>query len=289
MGLSGGISRYLNQKNTQLNLGLSFSADTIKPEGGVPEGLTRHALFDMDDYQSAFTASRVDESDTKTIADVLLGFSQVINKRTIMQFNYAFSQSDGYLTDPYKILSVIDDNEGSNYGGNATDEAGLSLFVYEKRPDSRTKHALYWQAKTMFSNGHVIDGSYRFMTDDWGIDSHTFELKYRWQMDNSYLEPHIRYYIQGEADFYSRYLTESTYEALQGNTENFSSDYRLGDMTATTVGLKYARKIFAEHELSLRGEYYMQASDGEKGFGDLTELELYPDTNAVMFTVGYSF
>ena len=51
------------------------------------------------------------------------------------------------------------------------------------------KHALFWQTKYMLGNGDVLDGSYRFMLDDWGINSHTLELKYRWNMGGSYLEP----------------------------------------------------------------------------------------------------
>ena len=29
-------------------------------------------------------------------------------------------------------------------------------------------------------NGNVLDLSYRYMTDDWEIDSHTVDVRYRW-------------------------------------------------------------------------------------------------------------
>ncbi len=289
LGLSSSVSRYFNQKNTQLNLGLSFSADTVKPEGGLPVGFSRHALQAMGDFDAQYAASRNGDSDSKTIVDVLIGFSQVINKRTIMQFNYSISNSSGYLTDPYKILSVInDDDQDVDYGRNAVDANGLSEYVYEERPDKRTKQALYWQTKTMVGEDNVVDASYRFMTDDWGIQSHTFDFKYRWQFAKSYLEPHLRYYMQGEADFYYRYLTASQFDAQFDQLDAASADYRLGDLDTITVGFKYGRTLHNDKELTVRAEYYMQSSSGENGIGALAQQDLYLDTNALMFTLGYS-
>lgn len=289
LGLSGNLSRFFNQKNTQLTAGLSVSADSIDPVGGLTVGLSRQAVPDTASFDDMFAASHDGTSESKTLLDVLLGVTQVINKRTIMQFNYSASSSEGYLTDAYKILSVIDDTAGVNYGDNARDDNGVAVFLYEKRPDSRLKHAIYWQTKYILNNGDVLDGSYRFMTDDWGISSHTFDLKYRWQLENSYFEPHLRYYLQSEADFYRRFITESEYQSGLANVEFASADYRIGELTATTIGLKYGHTFANDHEFTLRAEYYLQSNDGDKGFGALTEQDLYPDTNAIMFTLGYSF
>lgn len=289
LGLSGTVSRYFNLKNTQLTLGISASSDSIDPVGGKPVALSRQPLRDTDGFAEAFAASRGESSDSKTLFDFLIGVNQVINKRTIMQFNYSVSSSDGYLTDPYKILSVIDDSAGERYGSNARDTDGAPIFVYESRPDSRLKQAFYWQTKYMFQSGNVLDGSYRFMTDDWGISSHTFDVKYRWELENSYWEPHLRYYLQSEADFYRRYLTASEFDAGLAAIEHASADYRLGELTSTTIGLKYGRKLSGDNEMSLRLEYYLQTNDGDQGFGALAQQELYPDTTAIMFTAGYSF
>ncbi|MCR6651490.1 MAG: DUF3570 domain-containing protein [Cellvibrionaceae bacterium] len=288
-GLSGNVSRYFNLKNTQLNFGVSASSDSIDPVGGKPLALSRQAVPGMEGFDAAYAASRGESDDSKTVLDLLIGVTQVINKRTIMQFNYSASSSDGYLTDPYKILSVIDDTAGERYGANALDGDGVPIFIYESRPDSRLKHALYWQTKYMLQNGDVLDGSYRFMTDDWGISSHTFDLKYRWEREKSYWEPHLRYYLQSEADFYQRYLTLSEYTTGLASMENATADYRLGELTATTVGLKYGRRLSDDNEMSLRLEYYLQTNKGDKGFGALAQQELYPDTTALLFTIGYSF
>ncbi|MBC7193398.1 DUF3570 domain-containing protein [Marinobacter sp.] len=292
MALNGSVSRYLNNKNTTLNLGTSLSLDTITPEGDIPIGLSTMpvpANISDSDFDQAFDASRDSSDDTKTVVDLLLGVTQVIDSRTVMQVNYSLSMSDGYLTDPFKILSVIDDRPGSNYGGNLKDGDGNNIYLYEQRPDSRMKHALYWQTKHMLENGDVVDGSYRFMVDDWGISSHTFDVRYRWMLGNQYLEPHLRYYMQSEADFYKRYLTGSEYNGGAPRLSEASADYRVGDLDGITVGLKWGYRFDEDHEFSIRAEYMQQSNSGDSGFGKLASQELYPDTDAFWLQVGYSF
>ena len=239
-------------------------------------------------FDADFDASRADSSDNKTIIDALFGVTQVINANTIMQFNYGLSLSDGYLNDPFKILSVIDDNAGANFGGNFQ-EGGNNVYLYESRPDSRMKNTFYWQTKYALENGDVIDGSYRFMIDDWGITSHTLDFRYRWDLGDSYLEPHLRYYMQSEADFYKRYLTSTDYNAGSPLITEASSDERLSKMSAYTVGLKYGYKLSKTQEFNVRAEYYVQNHSGDNGFGKLASQDLYPNSDAIIFQIGYSF
>jgi hypothetical protein len=288
LGLNGGVKRYLNQKNTALNFGLAFSVDAIEPEGGTPISFTK--MMTEGGKSATYLASREDSSDNKTILDAMFGVTQVINAKTIIQFNYGISLSDGYLNDPFKVLSVIDDDTlGGNYGGNFQ-EVGNNVYLYEARPDSRMKNTFYWQTKYALDNGDVIDGSYRFMLDDWGINSHTIALRYRWALGDSYLEPHLRYYMQSEADFYKRYLTSTEYNSGGAPTiTEASSDERLSEMDAVTVGLKYGYKISKDKEINFRAEYYMQSHGGDNGFGKLTSQDLYPDSDTIILQVGYSF
>ncbi|MCG8610632.1 MAG: DUF3570 domain-containing protein [Pseudomonadales bacterium] len=297
-GVNGGVSRYLNNKNTTINAGLSLSLDTISPEGDIPIGLSQMALptnVTDAEFKQAFAASRDSDSDSKTIIDILAGVTQVINRRTIMQFNYALSLSDGYQTDPFKIVSVIDTNPGENYGGNLKDnngnngKNGNNIYLYEKRPDSRFKHVLYWQTKYMFDNGDVLDGSYRFMLDDWGINSHTVDVRYRWNLGKSYLEPHVRYYLQSEADFYQRYLTSTDYNQGTPTVSELSADYRLGELSSATLGLKWGYQFSEDRELSIRAEYMKQSNSGDSGVGLLASQDLYPDTDAFWLQVGFNF
>ena len=144
--------------------------------------------------KEAFDATRRTDSDDKTTADIMLGFTQVINRRMLMQFNYSYSKVDGYLSDPFKVLSLVDDN------GIAQD------YRYENRPDSRVKQSLFAQTKYHFEQ-NVVDVSYRYMWDDWKLDSHTIDSKLRIPLSNtSYIEPHIRFYQQTAANFYQPFL-----------------------------------------------------------------------------------
>lgn len=278
IGANASIARDFDRKNRTLSLGLSYQYDSIDPVGGAPLGfanmLFKSDYLSDDSFESAFADTRQADSQDKSTFDVLLGLTQTINKRMIVQLNYGFSVADGYLNDPYKVLSVVDDQ-------------GLTQSIlYENRPDKRTKHNVYWQTKYAMDNG-VIDVSYRFATDDWEIDSHTIDSRLRFNVsDTAYIQPHIRYYQQAAADFYQPFLKEG--DALPMYA---SADYRLGEMSAITVGLKYGQKLSNGHEWGVRLEYYQQ-SPKNAGFdepGALQNVDLYPSIKAVIAQLSYSF
>lgn len=255
LGVSGTLSRDFNKRNTTVVGGLSFENDIIQPVGGVPVPL---ALMDLANP----TAGKTQGDESKTVTDVLLGVTQVIDRNTIMQFNYNLSLSSGYQNDPYKIVA-----DGSV-------AAAPGAFYFESRPDSRTKHSLYWETKHALANGDVVNGSYRFMTDDWGIASHTIDLRYRWQMaPNWFLEPHARWYSQSEADFF----VEAMPAAPVAGT-HVTSDYRLGALTDTTFGFKVGKTLGEDREASFRLESFQQSGDSDVA-----------DLSAIIVEFGYSF
>jgi hypothetical protein len=297
LGVNGSLARDFNQKNTTLSVGLSYQFDSIDPVGGTPErlgsisvlnSLSDYDLYDayvdedrgdndsgnaeFDDHENHY-GSRDGAQDKDTI-DVLFGLTQIINRRTIMQFNYGMSVSDGYLNDPYKLVSVVN-NQGT-----------VQDTLFESRPDSRTKHNVYWQTKYAMDSG-VVDLSYRFATDDWDIQSHTLESRLRYNLsDNSYIQPHLRYYQQSAAEFYQPFLLSD-----QPLPTYASADYRLGDMDAYTVGLKYGQKLDNGDTWAVRVEYYQQ-NPKNAGFaepGQLAELDLYPSIKALIVQFNYQF
>ena len=74
--------------------------------------------------------------------------------------------------------------------------------------------------------GDVLNLSYRYATDDWEIDSHTLDGRYRIALgDARYLEPHLSYYTQTEAIFYRFSLLDD--EPLP---EFAASDFRAGQL-----------------------------------------------------------
>jgi len=260
LGLDATFSWDLNQRNTTLTTGLSVSQDQINPVGGVPTGLT-----------SVPTVVGVQKStqggdESKDIMGLLLGVTQVVGPKTLLQFNYTFADEQGYLTDPYKLLSVLD---------NSGQLRASDPYVYEKRPDSRQRQALYAKGMHQFGDD-VLHASYRYYWDDWGVTSHTYDLRYRYELAGGrhYLQPHLRYYLQDKADFYHYSLDDNNIPAYA------SADYRLGDMSTTTIGLKYGLVLGESHEFGARLESMQQKAEGDAPFEDNT---------AVIFQLNYSF
>ncbi|HZW58765.1 MAG TPA: DUF3570 domain-containing protein, partial [Woeseiaceae bacterium] len=162
----------------------------------------------------------------------------------------------------------------------------LYEYRFESRPDARSKHSLYGQAK-YYMNGKVLDVSYRFMTDDWGVDSHTLDGHVRFPIGaQSYLEPHLRFYTQTEADFYRVGLVDGEPLPLHA-----ASDYRLGRFDAITAGLKYGFETSAAHEAAVRLEYYRQRGDvpSAQVIGNQRERDLYPGLDAIILNISYRF
>jgi hypothetical protein len=219
--------------------------------------------------------------ESKNVLDALVGVTQVLSRRALLEVAYSYSKSDGYLNDPYKLLSVLDPLTGRPASGTGVP----GLYRFELRPDARTRQSAFTELRYAFDRDSLAL-NYRFMHDDWGITSHTVEGRYRLSFGNGrYLEPHLRYYRQSEADFYRPYLLSG--EALP---DFASADYRLAKLSAYTAGAKYGWRT-SLGDFSARLEYYHQSTSTRPGeaFGALTGLDLHPPLKAIIFQIGYQF
>ncbi|MDX1403316.1 MAG: DUF3570 domain-containing protein [Woeseiaceae bacterium] len=274
------ISHDFNKRNSTVSLAFAFARDEIDPVGGAPVPLSR--MLDVGDLSNRLG------DDNKDVIDIVAGFTQVINRNWLVQVNYSFSDSSGYLNDPYKIVGLVDPVSGDPVPRTPTPgvDGPSHEYLFESRPDGRTKHSLYAQTK-VYLGGQVLDASYRFMTDDWDIDSHTVDLHYRWPLgSDSYLEPHLRYYTQTHADFYRPSLDASLPLPAYA-----SADYRLGEFDALTVGLKYGWRTGPGGEWSARLEFYKADGSvpGNLLIGNQGGREIYPDLDAVIAQISYRF
>ena len=253
-GLGATFSWDTHQRQNTWTAGVAYSMNLINPVGGVPVGL---------DPMSANKAT-TGTSDDKTVLDLLFGLTRIISRHTLMQFNFNYGNDSGYMSDPYKILTVLD-----NSGNLAS-----TPYLYESRRDSRPRQAAYWKLVHSFGDD-VVHFSYRYYWDDWGISSNTFDARYRFEMGGGhYLQPHARYYIQNKADFYYYNLTAATTPTYA------SADYRLADMSTTTLGIKYGIEMGNDSEFNIRAEKITQASEGDAPFEDM---------DAILVQLGYSF
>ncbi len=259
LGANLSLSRDFNKRNTTLSVGAAWSQDDVDPVGGRPVPLSQ--MLDVGDK-----SNKRDGSESKDVLDLLLGFTQVLNRTTVLRVNYSYSDSSGYLNDPYKLLSVVDPLSGDTLARVPVGQGPDGIYVFESRPDSRAKQSLYVEMKHAFATP-VLHVAYRYMTDDWGIDSSTGEVRLRWALGAGYIEPQLRYYMQSAADFYRASLVGGA--ALPSYA---SADFRLGDFDATTVGIKYGHDTASRNQWSIRAEYYQQ-----------------PDLSAVIVQFGYRF
>jgi len=284
LGGSVTFSRDTNTKNTTYTGGISLNLDLIEPVGGTPVGMT-----EMPDYQGGIEKKTQGSSETKTVVDLLFGVTQVLDRQSLLQINYSIGSNKGYLTDPYKLLSIIDDDplnaipDGQIINPGNTD--GPS-YRHENRPDSRLSQSIYAKFIHQFTED-VVYLIYRYFWDDWNITSHTVDFRYRFELGNGhYLQPHLRYYIQSGADFYKSYLLDSEDDSIR----NASPDYRLGELTTTTVGLLYGIEISQSHEIIIRAELMNQTADEpDNKIGVLNNQDLSTDLDAYILQLGYSF
>ncbi len=137
----------------------------------------------------------------------------------------------------------------------------------------------------------VVDFSYRYFTDSWGVRAHTADpgLIAGTFSERKSLEPSVRFYTQTAADFYHAAL----FTDEDATVDNASADPRLGAFNAWTGGLRYGQVLANGHELSVRVEYYKQfgkvAGVPQQAATALSQFNLAPDLSAVNISFGYRF
>jgi len=263
LSLNGLLSRDFNDRNTTVAAGLNLESDTIAPVGGTPVPGSRYGDFRKTGDQS------------KRVEDLLLGVTQVLSRRWITQANVSLEHAGGYQTDPYKIVTEVD-AQGFDAGG---------IYVYESRPQTRNRYALYWDNKYALDRD-MVEASVRLTRDTWGVRSGTVEVRYRLNLGAAgYFEPHVRAYRQTAADFFRFYLPQGTV------TPGYASaDPRLGGFTGQTFGVKYGLPVGESGELSLRVERYTQrGTDRSSALPGLQGLDLYPGLQALIVQAGLRF
>jgi hypothetical protein len=195
-----GSEHDFNEKNTTLSWGTSVSFDDIDPT-------------------PTLTNANPSREDKRTLS-VFTGISQVINRSSIVQSTFTYQNGSGFLSDPYKLVSVA--------GANLPDS----------RPDARNQFAWLTRYRRHFSsvNG-ALHADYRLYVDDWDVTSHTIELAwYQMLWDTLAVIPSVRYYTQSQAEFYGPYFTNSP-------GDDFSSDYRLSPYGALSWKLRAETRL----------------------------------------------
>lgn len=161
--------------------------------------------------------------DDKDIRSAWIGVSRIVSKNALLRFGLSYTYRDGFLTDPYKL----NDN----------------------RPDERKE----WAVSTgyrhyFFWPDGALHADYRYFDDDWGVASHTVNLSWYQNLgQNTQLIPFLRYYSQGEADFFAN--------IADLNQRYYADDYRLSSFGAISGGLRLRHEI-GSWAVNVAGERY---------------------------------
>jgi hypothetical protein len=221
-----GVERSFPLNNAlTLGAGGSLSHDIIEP--------TDATLYDRVQHEEKNTGS------------VFGSLAWVLDKSSVIQTGVQLNVENGYLSDPYKLVSVGDD------------------ILPDTRPGSRTEAAWLLRYRHAFAHPEAaLHLDYRYAQDSWGVVSHTFEAGwYESFADGWQLVPVARYYSQQQARFYAPFLLDA------GAQHFFSSDYRLGTFGAFSASIN-VRKRIAQWELSAGVERYHAATDYALGGAD---------------------
>ncbi len=241
------MSLDLNKKLTTLNLGASAAFDEIAPSPSI------------------WNSRNSDFNSHKTSQQYLLGVAQVIDKDSLVQSNISFGYQSGFLSDPYKWVAF--------YNGN-----NFSDFQQDKRPGQKFQWAWLNQYVRHFGqlNDAALHLDYRFSTDDWGVNAHTFEAGWHQPIiDDWQIISRVRYYSQDQADFY-----QSVFSGDSANYAAYSSDYRLAGFGAISGGIKLSKEInqikpFSQLKFQTGFEYYNHKGSYELGASHRTNFDSF--------------
>ncbi|MCP4332956.1 MAG: DUF3570 domain-containing protein [Gammaproteobacteria bacterium] len=261
----------INQRNTSLYVGFYGEYNRVHPVGNIPLPLSLMT-------PAGSLQNRRDAADTRSVAEVSVGATQIINRSSLIQLRFTQSRFSGYLNDPYKILSVVDDQNPANLG--ATIE-----YRFENRPQSRDLSTFYVAYKQDFDSG-ILDLSLRLSDDDWGVNATALDMRYRYRLrGKAYLQPHLRFYHQQEADFFRHSLVSSESLPL-----HVSADTRMAEFDAITIGLKYGFAASGPGAHSVTVEYYTQQGESspDDAVGLQQQQDLFPTLKTLMIKYLFS-
>ena len=196
--------------------GLQFSSDELTPVLGA-------------------SSPNVIASARKDTLNLFAGVSWDASNSTAIQLAASLTMHDGYLSDPYKRVFLVDQADTV--------------------PDSRPNKRLLWSINSKLRHyvGSIktaLRADYRYFFDDWGIRAHTLKFSSNTPFSKGWsLQPSVRWSSQSQADFYAVYFDSAPVSGLQ------SSDYRLSPFGALSARLD-VNKTFSKAKIGLGVEWY---------------------------------
>ena len=122
-----------------------------------------------------------------------LGVSQLLDEKSRAGVSYGLQRLRGYQASPYRYVLAADGTR-----------------MPETHPGTRMRHALSSYALRELTSWLTARLGYRYYWDDWGVRSHTAQLRLRVDFSNFwFLSWQARIYQQRDADFYRKRYTRA--------------------------------------------------------------------------------
>jgi hypothetical protein len=287
----------LNQKLTTLSGSFSYTHSSISAS------LEANAAADwgayLNDIKLVKGVSTLFGARTDVAGSV--GLAQVLSKNALLSTSVSFTQSRGYLSNPYKATVLAFDDPAQ-----FIDSTGLRTVVVKGTLEQRPHERAQWAWDTRYVQ-HIdaLDAAlhldYRLYHDDWSITAHTLDAQWYQSLGSGWtLTPGVRYYSQTAALFYKPffYFRQAFPILLPRNPElppkldhsqiriaNFSSDERLSGFGTLSESLALSHPFLNFATLEIGAEYARQAGSlklggrGEGRYADFNSLSGYLTLN----------
>ena len=183
--------------------------------------------------------------------------------------------ANGYLSDPYRGVVF---NESDLTPDNQV------VLNGENRPSTRDSQSIgVTLTQAIKSMNASVEGTFRLYHDSYGITANTVGLAWFQRFGRSIVvSPSARYYYQTAANFYAIQFPGDPTNDPAAMPGHYSSDYRLSEMQAWSLGLEADLKLKEHLDLHLGyHRYWMRGLDNE------TDQSTYPRAN--IFTIGLTY
>jgi hypothetical protein len=160
-----------------------------------------------------------------------IGITQILTKNLIAAVNFETITDEGFLNNPYRSVRYLDFGSANGYS-----------FEPELYPNTRTSNAFGLRARYYLAYRAAVEGEYRFYTDTWNIDGHTFALTYVHPMGPWTFTAKYRYHDQSGADFFNDLFPRSQATNFRGR------DKELSPLTSQTLKLAASYEFIGNAE-----------------------------------------
>jgi hypothetical protein len=288
----------LGQGATRLELDTSYTHSDVRAtldHDALPYIDT--SAYD-DDIQVFASTGRRRLEDTRRDASVRLGAMRVLGPDTWVSGSVGYARAGGFLENPYKVVEVGFIDPAQQFRAPPGGFYANVHALLEQRPNARNEVSLEARAA---HHVRALDAAlqlgYRFHIDDWGIDAHTFDASWGQPLGFGVtVTPGLRFYSQGEADFYRQYLiSQQAYQTIVVDPDtgdvvsitpfdasllpsHFSSDQRLSGFGALSAGVTLSKRFARGIVLDAGFEWYDHRGDwklGGDGEGDFADFQYY--------------